>query len=258
MSSSFNLAATLVAKLGNAFLVCERDGRLPAGEEHPLGLYLNDCRHLAVHELAIAGAAPRLLAGSDNAGTKLLHELTNPDLELPGGETLAPQSVRVRVERELVDERELVERIVVRSHARRAWRLPLELRLGADFRSVLELRGLTTTGSPGRVRARRARGGVGLRARAHDGTTLATEVRSDVEPDDIEIAGGGLAVLRFTLDLPPGAGTSISLSLTLRDEASPATAPRRASERHTTIHSDDQLFDRVLRRSLLDLRMLAS
>jgi hypothetical protein len=117
-SSSFNLAETLVAKVGNAFLVCERDGRLPGDQDHPLGLYLNDCRHLGVHELTLAGIAPRLLVGSANTGTGMLHELTNPDLELPDGTTLELQSVRLRVERELVGERVLVQRIELRSHAR--------------------------------------------------------------------------------------------------------------------------------------------
>jgi glycogen debranching enzyme len=264
-SSSFNLAETLVGKLGNTFLVCERDGRMPAGEEHPLGLYRNDCRHLGVHELTIAGIAPRLLVGSANTGAALLHELTNPDLELADGSILELQSVRLRVERELVDERTLVQRIELRSHARRRLELPLALRLGADFRSVLELRGLAGAGGFAQVAAVAAPGGVDLRAQGPDGSPLATQVRCDPAPATVEVDGAA-AVLGFELALAPGASSSIALTFSLRDgvaanspeDPPPRAAPAGRAAAETEIRSDDELFNRLLRRSLLDLRALRS
>jgi N-terminal domain of (some) glycogen debranching enzymes len=64
-----NLAEATVVKAGNGFCVALRDGRLPIESDHPLGLYLDDCRHLRGHELRLGGRAPRPLVASDSPGT---------------------------------------------------------------------------------------------------------------------------------------------------------------------------------------------
>jgi glycogen debranching enzyme len=46
-----------------------RDGRLPLSEDHPLGLYHDDCRHLRGHELRLGGQPLRLLSASDAPGS---------------------------------------------------------------------------------------------------------------------------------------------------------------------------------------------
>ena len=89
-----NLAETIVIKDGNVFMVTLRDGRLPAGVEHPLGLWFRDCRFLSTLEVRICGELPRLLTATDAEGTLAVHELTNPDLELEGGERLPAESLR--------------------------------------------------------------------------------------------------------------------------------------------------------------------
>ena len=69
MTELVNLADTSVIKAGNAFCVALRDGRLPLGVDHPLGVYLDDCRHLRGYEILVGGRSPRLLIASDAAGT---------------------------------------------------------------------------------------------------------------------------------------------------------------------------------------------
>ena len=137
-----NLSETIVIKDGNVFLVTLRDGRLPAAVEHPLGLWFRDCRFLRTHELTLCGEAPRLLTATDAEGTLAVHELTNPDLELPDGGRLPAQSLRLRVERRVEASGVLRERIAVRSYHRGPLRFPLELAIGADFLPMLELRGI--------------------------------------------------------------------------------------------------------------------
>src|SRR4051812_41842487 len=73
-----NLSDALVLKEGGAFLVCLQDGTVPLRRSHPLGLYLDDCRHLSGHELRVGGARPRLLVASATTGADAVHELTNP------------------------------------------------------------------------------------------------------------------------------------------------------------------------------------
>ena len=63
-----NLAETEVIKEGNIFMVSRRDGSLPVGTPHPLGLYRDDCRFLSGHELFVNRVRPRLLVASAASG----------------------------------------------------------------------------------------------------------------------------------------------------------------------------------------------
>src|SRR4051812_27655663 len=126
MSELVNLSETTVIKSANAFCVSLRDGRLPVETDHPLGTYLDDCRHLRGHELSLGAQRPRLLISSAAAGTAAAYELTNPDLVLPDGRELPIQSLRVRMERRMLPNA-MVEQLTVRSHARQPVDLRLEL-----------------------------------------------------------------------------------------------------------------------------------
>src|SRR5215207_10346203 len=65
-----NLAETIVVKEENVFVVCRRDGSLPVGTPHPLGVYSDDCRFLSGHELCVNGVRPRLLVASAAPGSE--------------------------------------------------------------------------------------------------------------------------------------------------------------------------------------------
>lgn len=69
-----NLSETTVAKEGNVFSVTLHDGSLPFGEDHPLGVYADDCRVLSGHELRIGGSTPRLLVTSEPTGAAVVHD----------------------------------------------------------------------------------------------------------------------------------------------------------------------------------------
>ena len=246
-----NLAETIVVKDGNVFMVTLRDGRLPAGVEHPLGLWFRDCRYLSAHELTICGALPRLLTATDAAGTEAVHELTNPDLVLAGGERLAAESLRIRIERRAQADGVLRQRIAVRSYHRGRLQLPLELRLGADFLPMLELRGIvprherTTDAGPG-----------GFSTVGRDGVRRTTTVRATPEP---RVDGAG--VLVFDLHLPPRGALDLELDFEVSEHVDgelAAAIPQRPYEDGTRVTSDDQLFNRILQRSLDDLELLHS
>ncbi|HTE63081.1 MAG TPA: glycogen debranching N-terminal domain-containing protein [Solirubrobacteraceae bacterium] len=270
MAELVNLAETTVVKAGNAFCVALRDGRLPLATGHPLGAYLDDCRHLSGYELRLGGQAPRLLTASDAAGTAAVFELTNPDLTLADGRELPLQSLRVRVERRMLPVA-MADRITVHSHAREPVELELELRLDADLRPMLEVRGMV---SPTARDVRRSADGDTLTFAAVglDGRERSTAIAC---PGAVASADGRLRVPvalepggELTLDVdfafaepsgrPPiagaGAGRSdgrASLSLAGAEaDAWLADRPRVAV--------DDELVERVLRRSLLDLRLLTS
>ena len=255
-----NLEDTVVIKSGNLFVVSMRDGRVPAKGRHPLGLYFNDCRFLSVHELRIGGALPLLLVASDALGTRAVHELTNGDLQLEDGSILPAQTLQVRVERSFDGSHAMRDRITVRSHHLADLRLPVELTLAADFAPMLEVRGVVGDGTRAAVEPRVEGEGLLIQGRGRDGVLRSTSV--SVSPAPRSSVGGTLA---FELDLPSGAAQTLELTLSVRDGQEPgapsppaADDPDESLAEHTRVTSDDELFDRVLRRSLLDLRLLRS
>ncbi|MFN2467650.1 MAG: glycogen debranching N-terminal domain-containing protein, partial [Gaiellaceae bacterium] len=259
-----NLDDTLVIKRGNLFAVSMRDGRIPPEGKHPLGLYYRDCRFLSAHELRVAGALPLLLVASDALGTEAVHEMTNPDLELPDGSVLAAQSLQIRLDRRFDPPHAMRELVTVRSHHRAPVRVALGLRLAADFEPMLAIRGIV--GGSRRLSPPVRLDGecILIEAKGRDDVLRSTTIAASPAP---ESAQGG--VLTFELDLPPGEARTVELRYALSEagEGAPAEPPLVASGNgvagqadgrewlasHPRVSSDDQLFDRVLERSLLDL-----
>jgi glycogen debranching enzyme len=266
VSDFADLTGTIVLKTGNTFVVSLPEGEMPILGAHPFGLYRDDGRFLCGHELRIGGARPRLLVATAVTGAEAVHELTNPDLELPGSRRLALQTLQVRLDRRLVDEATLEERIYVHLYGREPVELDLELALAADFQPMLALRGIVSA-SPRPIRIEAVDGGARFAARCPDGVIRATTVIADPVP---ETAIGGR--LRFPLRLQPGEAADVVLRYDLHEDRAEPGAPRaarpvaiRAREAdvawpagRTRVRADDELFNRVLHRSLLDLRMLRS
>ena len=256
MSELVDLSETTVVKAGNCFCVALRDGRLPLADDHPLGVYLDDCRYLRGHELRLGGRPPRLLVASDAAGTGAVFEFTNPDLVLAGGDELPLQSLRLRVERRMLAGA-MLDRITLRSHAREQVELELELRVDADFRPMLEVRDLA---KPAARDVRRAARGDTLTFQAIglDGLERSTTVTCPgaVAEDD--------GRLRVAASLGPGEARTLEVHFELDGADRPASTPDAGAEADAwladrpRVEVDDQLVDRVLRRSLLDLRLLTS
>jgi glycogen debranching enzyme len=255
MSAAADLTHTTVLKDGNAFLVSTPAGDLPLEGEHPLGLYRDDCRFLSGHELRVGGARPGLLVASETTGAAAVHELTNPDLELPGGRTLALQTLQVRVERTLGGEAALRERIHVRHHGREPVALDVDVALAADFRAMLALRGAVRLPPP-EVAVEPIDGGLRFAARGRDGVLRTTTVTADPAPGAVD---ADRRRLRFALDLEPGGARDVALTyeLTQGDESAPPR-PDEHPQQPPLVGADDELFGRILGRALLDLRMLRS
>jgi glycogen debranching enzyme len=252
-----NLSDTLVIKRENLFLVAPRDGDLPA-QRHPLGLWYRDCRFLSAHRLRLNGEPALLLQASDALGTRALHELTNPELPLADGETLPAQSLSLRIERSLADEPgRLVERILVRNHHPGNVSVTLDLSLGADFEPMLAVRGLVER--PERPAVEAAVDGRTMRWWAHgrDGVVRTTSVELSDPP-----APADGDILRFQLDLPVGGEHELELRIAVHEGGEAragARPPRRPPPpQRTQVRSDDELFDRILARSLQDLDLLRS
>jgi glycogen debranching enzyme len=253
-TESGDLSQTVVLKEGNAFIVSRPDGGMPLDGGHGLGLYRDDARFLLGHELRVGGASPRLLVASAPTGAHSVHELTNPDLTLPSGRRLALQNLQIRLERRVLDDSTVVERIHVHLYGREPVLLDVELALAADFRPMLALRGIAKLPAPD-VRIDAIDGGLRFSARGGDGVLRSTTVTADSAAD--QPAPGRL---RFALSLSPGEARDVNLTLRLADGDEHRRVARASADpgAPTEVRTDDELFNRVLERSLLDLRMLRS
>jgi glycogen debranching enzyme len=198
---------------------------------------------------------------SDAAGSEAVYELTNPDLVLADGRDLPLQSLRLRVERRILAGA-MLERIALRSHARDPVELELELSCDADFRPMLEVREQVEPAA--RDVRRRARGDtLEFAARGVDGRERSTTITcvGAVAEDD--------GRLRILVALEPGEARILNVWFELDERGAREGGPR-ASLPHAgdeadawladrpRVEVDDELVDRVLRRSLLDLRLLSS
>ena len=169
-SDSVDLTHTVVLKAGNAFLVSEPDGDMPLDGDHALGVYRDDGRFLLGHELRVARRAPSAARGLRADRRASVHELTNPDLELPGGRRLAAADAPdPRSTGGCSTTRRCEERIHVHLYGREPVELDVELALAADFRPMLALRGMARTAGAGGARSTAADGGVRFSARGGDG-----------------------------------------------------------------------------------------
>lgn len=255
-----NLDETVVIKQGNLFAVSLRDGRVPAGGCHPLGLYYQDCRFLSEHELRIDGVLARLLVASDGLGTEAVHELTNADMELRDGTLLPAQSLQIRLERGFAGARTMRERLTVRSHHQAAVRLKVELRLASDFEPMFAIRGIVERNELVADLMQRDTG-LEMRVQGLDGVTRATVVQAAPAPQ-----GCGDGVLSWEIELAAGQAQAIALDYAVHEGTQPPpvsppgtdeSSPRWLAE-HAGVRTEQRLFDLIVRRCLLDLWLLRS
>jgi glycogen debranching enzyme len=241
-----NLAEALVVKRGNLFLLAPRDGSLPGGPDQPHGLWYRDCRFLSVHELLLDGRPPVSLQAADAEGERAVHELVD-----------ASEAVSVRVERALEDRPLMRERIVLHGLREEEVRVELSLRLAADFMPMLAVRGLVprverhveTTADGQSIRCA---------VRGRDDVLRTTTVELSELPRSCDTSDGE-ALLRFPVDVPAGGAREIELAYAVEERpAAPGRGRAASRPERTLVRSDDELFDRILGRSLADLELLRS
>jgi hypothetical protein len=91
----------VIAKAGEPFFLCRPDGQVPCVGPHGHGFYHHDCRFLSGYELSIGGSDARPLADDELSGDRLSLELTNSDLSLPDGSSIAKDQLAIRWDRRI-------------------------------------------------------------------------------------------------------------------------------------------------------------
>ncbi|GAN76163.1 amylo-alpha-1,6-glucosidase [Acidisphaera rubrifaciens] len=255
-----------VLKYGDTFAVFDRNGDMRGLPGGPEGLYHRDTRYLSRLELLVAGVTPIVLSSTlrdDNA--MLTCDLTNPDFTDADGRVLEHDLIHVRRSKFLF-ESTCHERIGVRNYAVTGQRFDIELRLGADFADLFEVRG-SRRARRGRLHPPRVDGASLIAAYTGlDDVLRETRVAFDPPPDVLE---AGRAV--WHVDLPPGGSLALFLRFDLADAADDAVPVRvgfgralrlarrrlrQSSGRATAIVTSNEIFNEGMRRAISDITML--
>ncbi len=260
----------VVLKHGEAFMVADRRGDFPSFFEGELGFYRAGTRHLRWLELRLNGARPLLLEAAvapDN--TQVLVGLTNAEIHCRPGQD--PGAVipahALYVDRRLgLWDPHLLQTVTVSSFGDVPCELILELIFSAEFRDVFEVRGMQRAARGQLLPEEREAGQVRLRYRGLDGILRTTTLAFAPPP---LLVAANRAVYR--LALAPGGSARIECAITAGSEDAPeparrislggATSRLRAAgaaltARAARVSSDNEAFNTLLGRSLLDLDML--
>lgn len=139
--SSFADDRTRVLLEGSTFAIFDRYGdiqRVGAGQQ---GIFRDDTRYLSRFELRIGGERPMLLSSAVRQDNLLLAvDLTNPDLTLPSGQSLAKGTLHIHRAKYLCNGC-CSEEITFHNYGEAAIRMGLTISYEADFADIFEVRG---------------------------------------------------------------------------------------------------------------------
>ncbi|HVZ23623.1 MAG TPA: glycogen debranching N-terminal domain-containing protein, partial [Vicinamibacterales bacterium] len=264
-------AGATILKHGDVYLLADDAGDVPWDLPHVCGLFTQDCRFLNGLLLRIEGERPTALSTSHIGEQHSAHVLTNAgSLPQQNGDAVAENAIAIRRSREM-RHGVLYEHIRFANHDSRPAVLRASIRARCEFEDVFVVKGFTES-SRGALSPPRATGDRTLEwsYRGRDQQLRRTILTFDPAPDEIRDDE-----VHFVVKLAPGEHASVALTITAvvgeaptrvcRPDAGaedPGRHRRRAEERWlgsaTRLRSSDELFDRVLHRALLDLRLLRS
>jgi glycogen debranching enzyme len=199
---------TRVLLHGDTFAIFDRYGDI-----HPVGfgqqgLFQKDTRYLSRLELRISHLRPLLLSSAVREDNIVLAvDLTNPDMELPTGRSLARGTLHI-FRTKFLSDASCFERIVIHNYGEEPVDLDLNLSLGADFCDIFEVRGQQRQrrGAPLPTEVETA--SITFSYRGLDNIIRRTRVHSSINPSAL-----GESELSLPVHLEPQEELPLSLSV---------------------------------------------
>jgi glycogen debranching enzyme len=262
-ASRARLGRTL--KHGDTFVVFDDSGDAQASGPASEGLFHEDTRFLSRLVLVVNGVRPLLLSSAATADNEMLTaDLTNPDFYVNGHLTLTRDTVHLLRVKVLADGA-CFESLEVRNYADHEVSLDLGYAFAADFADMFEVRGQHREQRGRMLREEIDGAKIVLGYRGLDRVTRRTELVFDPPPREL-----GRREARFTLTLPPGGATTLTLAIRcLKDGTAPAEETtfaasaeaaqalvRRRRAAAARIETSNTSFNAWLNRSRADLDML--
>lgn len=267
-----NVARAVVIKAGDVFFLSEQNGELPAKNQDGFGLYYHDCRYLDGYRIRLAGTPPNVLVSTVNRGSIAEFELTNEQLQVPGGKTVPVQTFGVHLQRVIDgDQRTVHDVITVDNYDVQPHELSLSLEFESHFEDIFEIRGLHPKKIGRENKPEWHDGVLVLSYSGADGVLRQTEVHFEPSPTrhsgqsaeyDLELNAGEHQQLNISFEMVE---TQELRAIGKRPRSKPdqvAHGIDRASQEwisaHAEVHSNSIQLNRVMQRSLLDLGVLQS
>ncbi|HXJ66754.1 MAG TPA: amylo-alpha-1,6-glucosidase [Actinomycetota bacterium] len=253
-----------VIKHGSSFLLCDERGDVPEGNTAALGLYHRDTRFLSLYEMSISDLRPLVLHSSVARNYAQDVELAYPFRHMGPDGHVVKENLALSRHRVLGDT--LMERIHVQNFGRTDRELRLELRFGADFLDIFEVRGQVRERRGQPQPAHVSRHEVRLGYRGLDGAGRSTTIRFSPQPDELDAE-------RAVFELATPAGGEAEIVVEVQPTVGEASSPRRPirearerleqeytnwRKRCTRFRTSNSQLSAFLDRAVLDLRMLLS
>jgi glycogen debranching enzyme len=255
--------ALRVLKQGDSFGVFDPHGDILPAEAGEQGLYHNGTRFLSRLELLLGQRRPLLLNSTISEDNVVFSaDLTNPDVRRDGALVIPRGEIHIYRSRVLFNGG-YAERIRIANHSRHELEVPIAIRFDADYADLFEVRGTSRDRRGRRLPDREGQecvlGYVGL-----DNVERRTTLRWNQPPDRIE---AGIVTFRMPLERHAGADLEMTVACEegrMRAPATPYTAALAASKQHAAadgerdcvVASSNESFNRWIRRSHADLRMM--
>jgi glycogen debranching enzyme len=252
-------AATVrVLKQDDTFAVYDPHGDIIPGPGSPYGLYHAGTRFLSCFEVRLGRRQPLLLSSTvaeDN--TSFTADLSNPDV-VRDGKVIFSRGALHLFRTRVLSNGGSIERIRVANYDLHSIEVPLTVRFDSDFADVFEVRGTRRSSRGHRLANTSGGSSVILRYRGLDGVERRTRIQCGRVPDRADEHSWF-----FLIPLQPHEFTEIEVAATCEigeETRSPAnfemTAASRSSIRDCEVVTSNGGFDRWLRRSSADLRMM--
>lgn len=256
----------LTTKEGDYFLLTTMEGDIPENNTRGFGFYYQDTRFLSCFEFRVCDRIPVFLASTVEASYLERVECTNPDLQ-QNGVNIPQETLNIRQLRLIHNG--LSNRVRVENFNAFPVELKLQFKLDSDFADIFEVRGLKRE-TRGKLLCPQMEGKtltfayLGL-----DDVFRRTEVHFSLEPSSVNFNSTG-ASLEFNLKTEANSKSILSFSVVpvvgsekprLSDNYKQTLSELEESynlnaARCLRIETDNSIFNRLMKRSKDDIRML--
>jgi glycogen debranching enzyme len=256
---------SLVLKDDAGFGVFASTGDLDATATRAQGLYKDDMRYLSRFETRLQGRRPICLSSSVSSdNTRLLADLTNPDITGEGGRVLLHRGDAHLGRRKYMVNGCVYERFVLINFSLEEQEYTLSFAFDADYADIFEVRGNKRPHRGQRAEPQiRGNSQVLLEYQGLDGNLRRTQIDFDPPPSVLTVASA-----RYTVPLPPGERREFFVITRTDPQHKPGPPDylrakqiaRREVKRQAAgfakIHSSNEQLTRWAHRSYADVRML--
>ncbi len=271
-SITLSIADAVVIKNEEYFFLSKPDGSIPLEGKHGFGLYYHDCRYLAGYQVKVAHTEPTVLVSNADSSFSAVFELTNSEIMTDAGESIKQNEIGIKWKRILdAGKQALYEVFTFQNFSQREQAFPFTLTYHSDFEDIFAIRGLLPMQTGKRCEPVWENGTLCFAYEGADRLYRSLSVSFSARPAKTD---GATAL--FQIAMEPNGVAELFVSLVMNESpfeehVKPNAADQpglqgienyfiEASEEWlqgwTVVNSDSLHFNRVMGRSLHDLRML--